>query len=88
MKEADIFTGSTCEITEKEKLNLIEFMDNKKFTTVIRYRGSIDGFSKRAFQQKVRGIKPSISLFKTKNGMLIGGFTATLLAKEKPLREF
>ncbi len=63
-------------------------MDNKKFTTVIRYRGSKDGFSKTAFQQKVRGIKPTISLFKTKNGMLIGGFTAALLATEKHLGDY
>ena len=52
-------------------------MDQKEFTTVNRYRGSTDGFTGAAFHKKVDGkVKGgSISLFKTKNGMLIGGYT-------------
>ncbi len=54
-------------------------MDKKEFTTVNRYRGSTDGFKGNAFYKKVeRVIKGgSISLFKTKNGMLIGGYTGS-----------
>ncbi len=51
-------------------------MDQKEFKTVNCYRGSIDGFTGKAFHKKVDGVaKHSISLFKTKNGMLIGGYT-------------
>ncbi len=52
-------------------------MDKKEFTTVNRYRGSTDGFTFKAFYKKVDGVIKggNISLFKTKNGMLIGGYT-------------
>ena len=72
----DIFTGSTCNITEKEKANMNKMMENKNFLTFNRYRGSRDGWMKSDFHRKSDGIKPSISLFKTKMGMLIGGFTS------------
>ncbi len=53
-------------------------MDQKEFTTVNRYRGSTDGFTRKAFHDKVdKVVKRSISLFKTKNGMLIGGYTGS-----------
>ncbi len=53
-------------------------MDQKEFTTVNRYRGSTDGFTYKAFHDRVdKVVKRSISLFKTKNGMLIGGYTGS-----------
>ncbi len=53
-----------------------EMMEQKRFRTVNRYRGSRDGFTYKAFHSKCDGVKPSISLYKTKKGMLLGGFTS------------
>ncbi len=54
---------------------MINMMKKKNFRTVNRYRGSRDGWKYKDFHRTSDGIKPSISLFKTKKGKLIGGFT-------------
>ncbi len=60
-------------------------MEEKNFRTVNRYRGSRDGWKYKDFHRTSDGIKPSISLFKTKKGKLIGGFTS---AQWTPDREY
>ncbi len=52
-------------------------MQEKNFSTVLRYRASRDRWMYKDFHRTSDGIAPSISLFKTKKGMLIGGFTST-----------
>ncbi len=64
---------------------MINMMDNRKFKTINRYRGSRDGFKYEAFHSRSDGIKPTISLFETKMGKIIGGYTA---AQWTPDREY
>lgn len=61
-------------INEKEKAFLIDNI-GKQFDTVLKYRGTRDGFTAEDFHRKADGVKPSISLFTMKSGMKIGGFT-------------
>ena len=61
-------------INEKEKAFLIENI-GKQFDTVLKYRGTRDGFMEKDFHRKADGVKPSITLFTMKSGMKIGGFT-------------
>ena len=51
-------------------------MEDKEFDTVLKYRGSRDGFTSKDFHRLADGVKPSVSLFKMKSGMVIGGFTS------------
>jgi hypothetical protein len=50
-------------------------MGNKKFKTVLRYKGSRDGWKSADFHKKADGVGRTVSLFKIKeNGQCIGGF--------------
>ena len=52
-------------------------MKNKKFKTVLRYRGSRDGWEPKDFHRMSDGQGPTITLYKVKeNGHCIGGFTS------------
>ena len=52
-------------------------MKIKKFKTVLRYRGSTDGWKKADFHRMSDGKGPTITLFKVKEtGHCIGGFTS------------
>jgi len=52
-------------------------MGKKKFRTVIKYRGSRDGWMSQDFHKLCDGIGPTVSLFKIKeNGQVVGGFTS------------
>ena len=42
---------------------------------VLKYRGTRDGFTFKAFHEKAEKKGPTVSLFKIKDGDLIGGFT-------------
>ena len=53
-------------------------MANKKFRTVIRYKGSRDGWEAKNFRRKSDGKGPTATLFKIKdNNQCVGGFTST-----------
>ncbi len=41
-------------------------MVNKKFRTQLRYRGSRDGWFAKDFHKKIKGMKPTVTLFKIK----------------------
>ena len=71
----DILKASECTTDEKEKAFLLEIMDQKEFDTVLKYRASRDGWMAKDFHARADGVKPSLSLFKTKKGVVIGGFT-------------
>ena len=52
-------------------------MGKKKFKTVLRYKGSRDGWKAADFHRLVDGKAPTVSLFKVKeNGQCVGGFTS------------
>ena len=52
-------------------------MGKKKFKTVLRYRGSTDGWMIDDFHRTSDGKGPTITLFKVKEtGHCIGGFTS------------
>ncbi len=52
-------------------------MGEKEFCSVIKYRGSRDGWNNIDFHKISDDIGPTIALFKIKeNGMCIGGFTS------------
>ncbi len=52
-------------------------MGNKKFRTVIRYKGSRDGWMEADFHRMSDGKGPTASLFKIKdNNQCVGGFTS------------
>ena len=52
-------------------------MGKKKFKTVLRYRGSTDGWMIDDFHRMSDGKGPTITLFKVKdNGHCLGGFTS------------
>jgi hypothetical protein len=52
-------------------------MPNKKFKTIVRYRGSRDGWFAKDFHRMSDGKRPTVTLFRIKeNGQCIGGFTS------------
>ena len=52
-------------------------MGKKKFKTVLRYRGSRDGWYAKDFHRMSDGKGPTITLFKVEEtGHCIGGFTS------------
>jgi hypothetical protein len=59
---------------EKKKL-VYELIGDKRVVSVLRYRGSRDGFKYIDFHSRCDKIGPNISLFKMKSGDVIGGFT-------------
>ena len=71
-----ILDKSLC-ANDKEKAYLKEIMGNKKFKTVLRYRGSTDGWMFKDFHRMSDGKGPTITLFKVKEtGHCLGGFTS------------
>lgn len=52
-------------------------MEYKKFNTILRYRGSRDGWLNEDFHRMSDGKGPTVSLFKiADNGQCVGGFTS------------
>ena len=54
-------------------MNLCEFPRQPKFQLL--YRASEDGFSSASFHQKCDGIKNTLTIIKTTNGNIFGGYT-------------
>ena len=75
--EEPIFDKSDCAMDPKEKAYFKEIMGNRKFRTVIRYKGSRDGWKNADFHRMSDGKGPTATLFKIKeNNNCIGGFTS------------
>ena len=75
--EEAIFDKSDCAIDPKEKAYFKEIMGNRKFRTVIRYKGSRDGWTRAEFHRMSDGKGPTVTLFKIKdNKQCVGGYTA------------
>ena len=74
--EEPIFDKSDCAIDPKEKAYFKEIMGDRKFKTVIRYKGSRDGWMAADFHRMSDHKGPTVTLFKIKdNNNCIGGFT-------------
>ena len=74
--EEEILDLSQCINDSDEKVYLKAIMGKKKFKTLLRYRGSRDGWKAEDFHRLCDGLGPTIALFKQKdNGQCIGGFT-------------
>ncbi len=74
--EEPIFDKSDCAIDPKEKAYFKEIMGNRKFRTVIRYKGSRDGWMSADFHRMSDGKGPTATLFKIKdNNQCVGGYT-------------
>lgn len=54
-------------------MNLCEFTKQQKFQLL--YRASDDGFSSASFHQKCDGIKNKLTIIKSLNGNIFGGYT-------------
>lgn len=54
-------------------MNLCEFPKEQKFQLL--YRGSEDGFSSAKFHEKCDGIKNTLTIIKSTNGNIFGGYT-------------
>jgi len=75
--EEPIFDMSECAINPKEKAFFKEIIGSKQFRTVIRYKGSRDGWMRADFHRMSDGMGPTVSLFKIKeNNQCVGGFTS------------
>ena len=75
--EEPIFDKSDCAIDPKMKAYFKEIMQYKKFRTVIRYKGSRDGWMCADFHRMSDGKGPTVTLFKINdNNNCIGGFTS------------
>jgi hypothetical protein len=75
--EEPIFDKSDCAIDPKEKAYFKEIMANRKFRTVIRYKGSRDGWTKADFHRMSDGKGPTVALYRIKdNNQCVGGFTS------------
>ncbi len=74
--EEPIFHKSDCAVDPKEKEYFQKIMKNRKFRTVISYKGSRDGWKKADFHRMSDKKGPTVTLFKIKdNYQCIGGFT-------------
>ncbi len=75
--EEPIFDKSDCAIEPKEKAYFKEIMANRKFRTVIRYKGSRHGWFVADFHRMSDGKGPTVALYRIKdNDNCIGGFTS------------
>ena len=63
------------DMTKEGRKFLFEAFRDSGLLTSLRYRGSRDGFTFKAFHSRCDLKGPTISLFKASNGDIIGGFT-------------
>ncbi len=69
--------SSICIDRTDEKEFLKNILGYKDAFTTLRYRGSEHGWMGKDFHARCDGKKPTITLFKLKNGSCIGGFTTS-----------
>ena len=75
--EEPIFEKSHCAKNPQEKAYFKEIMGNRKFRTVIKYKGSRDGWMPADFHRMSDKKGPTVTLFKIKdNKECVGGFTS------------
>jgi hypothetical protein len=60
---------------KQQKEFLMKLLGNKKLVTTLLFRGSKHGWTQEDFHSSCDEKGPTISLFKIKDGDIIGGFT-------------
>jgi hypothetical protein len=72
-----LFNKSRCSNNPKEKAYFKEIIGKKIFTTILRYRGSRDGWKGADFHRLCDRKGPTVALFNIlENGHCVGGFTS------------
>ncbi len=72
----DNFLANSKVATEnKQKEYLLKLLGNKSFVTYMLYRGSDHGWEWKDFHSRCDYKGPTISLFKVKDGDVIGGYS-------------
>ncbi len=66
---------SKCVTENQQKKYLRKLLGNKRFVTYMLYRGSEHGWKYKDFHSRCDNKGPTISLFKIKDGDIIGGYT-------------
>jgi hypothetical protein len=67
--------NSKCATDNKQKEYLLKLLGNKRFVTYMLYRGSDHGWTWKDFHDRCDNKGPTISLYKVKDGDVIGGYT-------------
>lgn len=67
--------NSECATKREEKDYLYKLLGNKRLVTILLFRGSVHGWLKKNFHDSCDNKRPTISLFKVKDGDCIGGYT-------------
>ena len=71
----NFLANSKCVTENQEKEYLLKLLGNKRFVTYMLYRGSDHGWKRKDFHDRCDKKGPTISLFKVKDGDVIGGYT-------------
>ena len=71
----NFLANSKCASENKQKEYLLKLLGNKRFVTYMLYRGSDHGWMYKDFHSRCDNKGPTISLFKVKDGDVIGGYT-------------
>ena len=71
----NFLADSKCVIKNKQKEYLLKLLGNKIFVTYMLYRGSEHGWKYKDFHSRCDDMGPTISLFKIKDGDIIGGYS-------------
>jgi hypothetical protein len=71
----NFLADSKCVIEKKQKEYLLKLLGNKKYVTYMLYRGSEHGWKCKDFHSRCDDKEPTISLFKIKDGDIIGGYS-------------
>jgi hypothetical protein len=71
----EFLKNSGCTSKKEEKEYLLKLLGNKRLVTTLLYSGSIHGWMAKDFHSRCDGKRPTISLFKVKDGDCIGGYT-------------
>jgi len=71
----NFLANSKCVTENQQREYLRKLLGNKRFVTYMLYRGSEHGWKKKDFHDRCDNKGPTISLFKIKDGDVIGGYS-------------
>jgi len=71
----EFLTKSLCVNEKQQKEFLMKLLGNKRLVTSLLFRGSQHGWEEEDFHSCCDDKSPTITLFKIKDGDVIGGFT-------------
>ena len=71
----NFLANSKCATENQQKEYLRKLLGNKSFITYMLYRGSEHGWKLTDFHSRCDNKGPTISLFKSKDGDVIGGYS-------------